>query len=106
MNNKMHDKAMELIKNGTLSDMPTIYYLLEVSKMIGNETSETPADHAQDELDGAREYLALREDTGDSAYSTMATDELRHAAYFIGKVTDPMVKAKLKAAHDALIAKI
>jgi len=46
----------------------------------------------QEEIDGARKYMELHEQTSDAAYKTLASDELKHARMLIGmsKVRNPM----------------
>lgn len=42
-------------------------------------------DDVAEEIDGAKKYLAMYEDTKDSSYKDMARDELRHAGILIKK---------------------
>lgn len=42
-------------------------------------------DDIEEELDGAENYIRIYEETGDSAYKGMASDELRHADILIKK---------------------
>lgn len=42
-------------------------------------------DDVQEELDGAKKYLAMYEDTGDVQYKDMATGELKHADILLKK---------------------
>lgn len=42
-------------------------------------------DEVEGELDGAKEYMARYEDTGDTAFRDMAKDELKHAGILIKK---------------------
>lgn len=42
-------------------------------------------DDVEDELDGAGKYFQMYEETGDSEYKGMASDELRHAGILIKK---------------------
>lgn len=42
-------------------------------------------DDVEEELDGARKYYAMFQETGDSTYKDMAGDELRHAGILIKK---------------------
>lgn len=42
-------------------------------------------DDVAEEIEGAKRYLAMYEDTNDSSYKDMARDELRHAGTLIKK---------------------
>ena len=50
--------------------------------LVGNKLM---CNDVEEELDGAEKYFRLYEETGDAAYKTMATDELRHAETLIKK---------------------
>lgn len=52
--------------------------MLSILKCLGD-------DDVEEELDGAETYFKLYEDTGDSTYKGMASDELRHADILIKK---------------------
>jgi hypothetical protein len=42
-------------------------------------------DEVEEELDGAKKYMARYEDTGDTSFREMAKDELKHAGILIKK---------------------
>lgn len=44
--------------------------------------------HIRDEVEGAKGYLALYEDTNDIQALHMSVDELSHAKYFLDKAED------------------
>ena len=55
--------------------------------MVGDDTvrNTEPVDDVEEELDGARKYWKMYQDSGDVQFKEMAHDELRHAGILIKK---------------------
>jgi hypothetical protein len=55
----------------------------------------------EEELEGAKKYIKMSEDTGDAQYKSMASDELRHADILLKKaLSKNPVPEELKMLHE------